>query len=370
MPKGRPPHDAGHVHFMREAIALAKKGLGRTSPNPAVGAVIARNGTIVSRGFHSKAGKPHAERIAIERIRKIDKGSTLYVTLEPCCNYGRTPPCTDIIISSGIKKVVTGAVDPNPKVSGRGIRILRRAGIEVVTGVLKEECKALNEQYEKYITTGLPFVALKLATTLDGRIATKTGESRWITGIEARRFAHRLRSVYDAVMVGRNTVVKDDPELTVRLVSGRNPKRVVLDSMLRTPPDAKVFNNIAKGDELIIFTTSKARPSDIKKARDKGASVIISRAGKNGLSLSHALKELGRRGITGVLVEGGATLAASLLRQGLVDRLMVCVSPMIIGGDGVSAIGSLGIKKLGLALRPKRMSAKMLGRDMLFNGYF
>ncbi len=372
MPQDNPPHASRHVFFMRQAIALAKKGLGLTSPNPAVGAVVVRSGAVISKGFHRKAGLPHAERAAIERIKKINKDSTLYVTLEPCCHYGRTPPCTDLIIGSGIKRVVIGAVDPNPKVRGKGIRALMGAGVEVTTGVLKEECGALNEQYEKHITTGLPFVTLKLATTLDGKIATKTGESRWITGIEARRFAHRLRSVHDAVMVGCNTVMKDDPELTVRHLRGRNPKRIVLDSTLRTPLEARVFNNIHKdgGDELIIFTTSRAKAGDVNRVREKGATVIIAPAGENGLSLSHVLKELGRLGVTGVLVEGGATLAAAFLKQGLVDRFMLCVSPMIIGGDGVSAIGALGIDRLKQALRLKDLSIKRLGADILFNGNF
>lgn len=372
MPRAVPPHASGHVFFMRQAIALAKKGIGLTSPNPAVGAVVVRGGAVISKGFHRKAGLAHAERAAIERIKKINKDSTLYVTLEPCCHYGRTPPCTDLIIGSGIKSVVIGAVDPNPKVRGKGIRALRRAGIQVTTGVLKEECGALNEQYEKHITTGLPFVALKLACTLDGKIATKTGESRWITGIEARRFAHRLRSVYDAVMVGSNTVLKDDPELTVRHIRGRNPKRIVLDSLLSTPLDARVFDNIGNdgGDELIIFTTSRAKAKNISRAREKGATVIIAPGAENGLSLGHVLKELGRFGVTGVLVEGGATLAAAFLKQGLVDRLMICVSPMIIGSDGVSSVGALGIERLKQAIRPKALSVKRLGADILFNGKF
>lgn len=376
-----PAGGASDERFMREALVLAKKGIGRTSPNPAVGAVIVKNGRIIARGFHKKSGRPHAEIEAFKNARGLVKGATLYVTLEPCCHYGKTPPCTDAIIRSGIKRVVAGMLDPNRLVAGKGIGILKRAGIDVATGVLQEECAKLNKWYIKYITKKMPYVTLKLAMSIDGRIATAGGESKWITGTEARRHAHRMRSEADAVMVGVNTVLKDDPALTVRLVKGKNPARVIVDSSLRTPLNAHAFDNV-KNARLIIFTTRAASGDKIQKAQAKGAEVVIvpkTKIGvdpkkgvdpKRGVDLKRVLKELGLRGICSLLVEGGGALGASLIKAGLVDKVSFFMVPMALGGDAKAAIGPLGIKKISKAVVIKDMTMKRVGRDILIEGYF
>ena len=354
---------------MRIALALAAKGLGRTSPNPAVGAVIVKNGLIIGKGFHKKAGFAHAEITALDSIKKGPvKGGTLYVTLEPCCNWGRTPPCTDAIISSGVKRVVVGAMDPNPKVSGRGLKELASAGIEVITGVLGEECRGLNEWYNKFITKGLPFVTLKLAETLDGRTATRTGESRWITGIEARRRVHRMRSMADAVLVGAGTVMKDDPELTVRHVKGRDPLKVVVDTGFRIPLKAKVFSSGRGG--IVVITTKDAEKEKIKKAQKLGATVIIVRKQEGKVDLINALRALAALNVVSILVEGGPSLAASLIRERLADKLVLFISPKLIGGDGLPAIGPLGVRRIEDCPVIKKPGIKKLGQDILIEGIF
>ncbi|MBI5345036.1 MAG: bifunctional diaminohydroxyphosphoribosylaminopyrimidine deaminase/5-amino-6-(5-phosphoribosylamino)uracil reductase RibD [Deltaproteobacteria bacterium] len=356
---------------MRKALALAGKGMGRASPNPAVGAVIVKNGRVIGEGYHRKAGLPHAEIEAISAIRGrkgTARGATLYVTLEPCCHWGRTPPCTDAIISSGIKRVVLGMKDPNPLVSGKGIRILKDAGIDVVAGVLDAECRSVNEAYIKYITVKRPFVTLKLAVSLDGRIAACTGDSKWITGVKSRRLVHRMRSLTDAVMAGGSTVARDDPALTVRLVKGKDPVRAVVDSSLKIPLSSRVFGRGRPGG-LIIFTTGKAGADKIRKARERGASVVVVPASKEGVLLKSVLKELGRRGITSLLVEGGGRLAASFLKGGLVDKMALFLSPVILGGDGKPSIGRLGIKKVSAGLRLMDMTERKVGQDILIEGY-
>jgi diaminohydroxyphosphoribosylaminopyrimidine deaminase/5-amino-6-(5-phosphoribosylamino)uracil reductase len=369
---------------MSLALKLARQGLGRTSPNPAVGAVVVKGGKVISRGFHKRAGSPHAEAEALKQLNKKElKGATLYVTLEPCCHHGRTPPCTEAVIASGVKSVVVGAQDPNPRVAGKGIRALKAAGITVTTGVLEEDCASINDWYAKYITTGLPYVTLKLASTLDGRIATASGGSRWITGPEARRYVHRMRLKTDAVMVGANTVVKDDPELTVRHVRGKNPLKVVVDSTLRTPMGAKVFLGTAKGGAkggaegdggLVIFTSmggnggGGASKRKISRARAAGAEVVTLPPTVDGVSVRRVLKKLGEMEVATVLVEGGGRLSASLLKAGLVDAVKIFLSPKILGGDGVPSIGDLGIKRLADAFILKGFSAKRLGGDFLIEG--
>lgn len=369
-PQGAEPADAAiDERFMREALALAKKGLGRTSPNPTVGAVIVKNGRVIARGFHKKAGQPHAEIAAFKDAKESVKGATLYVTLEPCCHYGKTPPCTDAVMRSGIKRVVAGMLDPNRLVAGKGAGILRRAGINVTSGVLEGECAELNEWYIKYITKKMPYVTLKLAMSVDGRIATVAGESKWITGMEARRHVHKMRSESDAVMVGVNTVLKDDPALTVRLAEGKNPARVVVDSLLRTPLDAKIFDNAGKA-RLIIFTTNAAPADKIKKAQAKGAEVVTVPKSGGGVDLKKVLRELGSRAIASLLVEGGGSLGASLMKAGLVDRISFFIAPIVLGGDAVPGIGPLGIKKMAKALVIKDMTIKNIGKDILIEGCF
>lgn len=354
---------------MRLALSLAAKGLGRTSPNPAVGAVIVRRGLIIGKGFHKKAGLAHAEIAALDSIKKGEaKGGTLYVTLEPCCNWGRTPPCTGAIISSGVKRVVAGTMDPNPKVSGRGLRELASAGIEVITGVLAEECRALNERYNKFIIKGLPFVTIKLAVTLDGRVAAKTGDSRWITGIVARRRVHRMRSMADAVMVGAGTVMKDDPLLNVRHVKGRDPLKVVVDTSFRIPLKAKVFSSGTGG--VVVITTKDAKKEKIKKAQKLGAKVIIARKQKGRVELRSALRALADMNVVSLVVEGGPSLAASLIREGLADKLVLFISPKLIGGDGLPALGLLNVKKIDDCPVVKNMRIKRLGQDIMIEGVF
>lgn len=349
--------------FMRMAINLALRASGLTSPNPAVGAVIVKNGKVVARGYHKKAGGAHAEAEAIGNRDLLD--ATLYVTLEPCCHYGKTPPCTDAILRSGIKTVVVGTKDPNPAVAGKGIKILRRAGIEVITGVLEGECRALNVAYNKYIVKRVPYVTLKLAVSLDGRIATSTGDSRWITGIGARRLVHRMRSLSDAVMVGASTVVKDDPELTVRLVEGKSPVRVVVDSRFKAPLESRVFK---KAGGAIVFVTRDAPRKKIEKALESGIKVVAVPKSRQGVDLKRVVKELGRLQVTSLLVEGGGTLAASLLKSGLVDRVCLFMAPLIIGAEGTGAVAGLGIKKVSGALKLKEVAVKTVGHDILVEG--
>lgn len=366
--------------FMRMAIRLARKGAGRTRPNPAVGAVIVKKNRIVSRGYHKRAGAAHGEAVALGSATPgVLKGATLYVTLEPCCHRGRTPPCTDAIKGSGIRSVVIGSVDPNPMVSGSGIKALKRAGIEVVTGVLADECRAINDWYFKYITTKTPFVTLKLASSLDGKIATAEGQSRWITGLKSRGLVHRMRSGVDAVMVGVGTVLKDDPRLTVRLARGPDPARVVLDSGLRIPLKAKVFDNLGEGGKggegrggggrLIIFTTGRAPKDKIKRVLETGAELRVLPATKNGVGIKRALKELGKMGISTLLIEGGSRVAASALGRGAVDKLAIFFSPMILGRDALASVGELGVKGLSMAPRIKRMTVRRIGDDLLVEGY-
>jgi diaminohydroxyphosphoribosylaminopyrimidine deaminase/5-amino-6-(5-phosphoribosylamino)uracil reductase len=352
---------------MKTALGLARRGIGYTSPNPAVGALVVKGNKVIARGWHRRAGLPHAEALALKRAGRRAKGADLYITLEPCPHHGRTPPCTARIIEAGVKRAFIGTIDPNPRVRGKGIKELKRAGIEVRTGIIDESCRTLNEAYIKYITTGSPFVTLKLATTVDGRIATSKGESRWITGVESRRLVHRMRSQVDAVMVGSGTALKDDPELTVRLAKGKNPIRVIVDEDLKTPLRARVF--AATGGRVLIFTTTKAVKSKIKKVEAKGAEVIRVPRARRGVSLKRVIEELGKREIQSLMVEGGSSLAASALREGVVDKVTIFMSPMILGGDALPSVAALGIKSLGKGIKLRAFAAKSLGRDILIEGY-
>lgn len=355
-----------YEELMRQALRLAKKGVGKTSPNPAVGSVIVKGGRVIGSGWHRKAGGPHAEIEALRDAGAAAKGAELVVTLEPCCHFGRTPPCTGAIISSGVRKVIIGAPDPNPKVSGKGASALREAGVEVVEGVLSRECSSINEAYNKFITTGLPFVTLKLAASLDGRIAALGGESKWITSPESRRAVHRMRAASDAVMVGAETALKDDPELTVRLARGADPVRVVLDSSMRLPVTSRVFAGAREGKAgLIIFTSGDAEEKRVRRAVEAGAEIIRLPSSKGGLSLKKALRALGAAGLTSVLVEGGGTLAASFLKEGLVDSLVVFYGPMVIGGDGLAMVAPLSLGRLKDCPRFTDVRARKSGEDVV-----
>lgn len=352
-----------HEDYMKVAVALAKKGVGRTSPNPAVGAVVVKNRNIIGRGYHKKAGLPHAEVYALQQAGKRAKGADLYITLEPCNHYGRTPPCTDSIIRAGIKKVFVGMKDPNPLVSGKGIQRLKKAGIKVKAGLDEKKCRGINEAYIKYITTKTPLVTLKLASTLDGKIAASSGDSKWITGTASRKHVHKMRSVNDAVMVGIGTVLRDNPELTTRLVKGENPVRIVVDSALRIPMHAKVLDD--QRGSVLIATTKMGMSEKVKRLKAKGAEVLVLPVKDNGVDLRELMTELGKREITSVMMEGGARLAASALRQGVVDKVALFYAPKIVGQEGLSMIGELGIKKLTHALNLKNMSCTKLGDDIL-----
>lgn len=316
--------------FMRQALALARRGVGRTSPNPAVGAVVVRAGKVIGTGWHHAAGEPHAEVLALRGVSA--RGATLYVTLEPCCTQGRTPPCTEAIIAAGIRRVVVAAQDPNPRHRGNGLRLLRRAGIQVECGVLAAEAQALNPAFNKWITTGLPLVTAKAAMSLDGKIATPTGDSQWITSPAARTVAHRLRAGADAVMVSAGTVVADDPRLTLRHgVRGRQPWRVVVDGKGRSPRTAKLFTD-AWRHRTIMVTTSISEPAWRRSLALRGVTVLVVRREGTHVAMTAMLRALGALEITSVLVEGGGGLLGALFDEGQVDRVAMFYAPKIIGG--------------------------------------
>ena len=356
--------------YMWMALDLAKKSRGRTSPNPLVGAVVVKEGEVVGTGSHKEAGGPHAEVFALEEAGENAYGATLYVNLEPCSHYGRTPPCVEKIISTGIKKVVASHLDPNPKVAGKGFDILRKSGVSVTTGILEKEARKLNEAFIKHITTGLPFVTLKAATTLDGKIATKTGASRWITGEKSREAVHRLRDMSDAILTGIGTVIADDPQLTTRLQKGgRDPIRIVVDSRARISLDAKILN-LNSAAPTIVAVTEKANSENIKKLEEKGAEVLVTPEKDGQVNLKNLLSELGRREIQNLVVEGGGTLGYSLLEQGLVDKIYCFIAPLIFGGERApSFIGGDGITSVSDAWSLEDLEIKNYDKDLLLVGY-
>ena len=348
-----PARQDDDVRFMALALRLAERGLGQTWPNPAVGCVIVRDGRIVGRGWTQPGGRPHAEAEALDRAGAEALGAIAYISLEPCAHYGRTPPCTMALLHAGVRRVVIAARDPDPRVDGKGLAQLRQAGVEVSEGVLRSEAEALNEGFFLRIRKGRPLVTLKLASSLDGRIATRTGASRWITGAEARARAHLLRATHDAIMVGSGTALADDPELTCRLpgLEGRSPVRVVLDGRLRLPASARLVRSAPEVPLWLI--TSEATPAGrVRALQAKGAKVERVAADDRGrLDLHQALALLARRGISRLLVEGGAELAAGLLRARLIDRLVWFQAPLVIGGDGLAAIAGFGVETLADARR-------------------
>ncbi|MCG0276914.1 MAG: bifunctional diaminohydroxyphosphoribosylaminopyrimidine deaminase/5-amino-6-(5-phosphoribosylamino)uracil reductase RibD [Thermanaeromonas sp.] len=353
---------------MQRALELARQGLGRTRPNPAVGAVVVRDCKIVGEGYHQKAGTPHAEIHALKAAGEMARGATLYVTLEPCCHYGRTPPCTEAIKAAGIRKVVIAMPDPNPKVAGEGIRQLKEAGIEVEVGVLAQEAGRLNEAFSKYITTGLPWVTMKVAMTLDGKIATRTGASRWITCEASRQKVHELRDTHDAVLVGIGTVLADDPLLTTRLPGGRDAVRVILDSSLRLPLNAKVINPSSPAPTWVA-TTDRAPVEKIKELERLGVEVLILPSERGRVSWAALLKTLGEREITSVLLEGGAEVNASALENGIVDRVIVFIAPKIFGGrEAPGPVGGAGISRPDEAWRLEEVEVQPSGTDIMITG--
>lgn len=350
--------------YMKLALRLAKKGLGKTSPNPMVGAVIVKNDQIIGKGYHHHFGGKHAEINAIESNKEDISGATMYVTLEPCCHYGKTPPCVEAIIQNDIGKVVIGILDPYPSMRGRSVEILHEHSIETRAGVLEEECRCLNESYFKYMATGIPLVTVKFAQTLDGRIATSTGNSQWLSSPASQRLAHKLRTYNDAVVVGIGTVLSDNPQLTVRLVKGRNPTRIILDSRLRIPLDAKVLMN-QESAITFIATTSGADDEKLAALRQMGIEVLVIPQDERGeVDLGHLLKMLGKRGISSILIEGGAETITSLLRLNLVDRLVVIVAPKLMG-KGIEAVGELNITDVSQTLKLSFSRIYRMGEDLV-----
>ena len=360
----------GDDELDREMMARALRAgrRGRPSPNPHVGAVVARGAEVIATGYHRRAGEAHAEAMALARAGRRARGATLYVTLEPCNHFGRTPPCTDAILAAGVRRVVVGCADPAPHVAGAA-RKLRRSGIAVEVGVLRERAEALVADFAKHHTTGLPFVTLKAAVTLDGRIATRTGDSRWITGERARREAHRMRDRSDAILVGVGTVLADDPHLTVRLVRGRDPLRVVLDTHLRTPPRAHVLGRRSAARTVILHGPS-AKPARRRRLAAAGAELVEVRAGRDGrVDLRAALRELGRRDVVRLLVEGGAGVHGALLDAGLADRAVVFVAPRILGDErAVPLAAGRGVDRVAGAWRLRSPEVRRLGDDLLVSG--
>ena len=356
---------------MKEALALAEKARGKTSPNPLVGALVVKDGNIIGRGYHQKAGGPHAEVFALEEAGANAKDATLYVTLEPCSHYGRTPPCTEKIIACGVKRVVAAMMDPNPKVAGRGLQQLRQAGIEVEVGLCEEEAKRLNEVFLKYISTGKPFVILKTGMSLDGKIATRTGDSRWITNEKSRAYVHQIRNQVDAIMVGIGTILKDDPQLTTRLPNGQgsDPVRVIVDSSAQIPVSCKVLNQESSA-ETIIATTTKASPEKLSLLSAKGARILVIEEKNGHVNMHKLMEELGKLEITSLLVEGGSSINGAVIRDKLVDKVFFFIAPKIIGGEKApSPIGGIGVETMKEVIKLKDYQMRPIDSDFLVEGY-
>ncbi len=357
---------------MAQALQLAVKAKGRTWPNPMVGAIVVKDGRVVGQGYHQKAGMKHAEVEALEQAENMAAGATLYVNLEPCCHSGkRTPPCTQAIIKSGIIKVVQAMNDPNPRVSGLGVEELKKAGIEVIGNVMEKEAQGLNEVYRKYMTTGYPFTTLKMALSLDGRIAAHSGESRGLSSEESLKLVHKMRLESEAIMVGSGTVIKDDPELTVRLVDNpdkKQPTRFIVDSTLKSPLQSKVFDQaIAKTVVIITDRADQAKKSELEK---KEIDIWTIRALPDGMvDIKELLRQMGLHEYCNLLVEGGSGLATSFLKAGLVDKLSFFYTPAIIGGDGIPPFGQLGLKNIAQAFKLRDMKARPVGDDILIEAY-
>ncbi|OPX39434.1 MAG: riboflavin biosynthesis protein RibD [Desulfobacteraceae bacterium 4484_190.1] len=357
--------------FMKEALRQARKALGRTSPNPVVGAVIVKDGNILARGYHHRAGLPHAEAEAISKLNGKAHGCTLYVTLEPCNHHGKTPPCTEAILKSGIKRVVVGMKDPNPLVSGGGLEFLKEKGIEVKSGVLESECILLNEIFIKFVTKGRPFVICKSAMTLDGWTATATGHSKWITNSKSREFVHRLRDRVDAVLVGVGTIIADDPNLTTRLKNGKgkDPLRIVADTHLRTPVNAKVITQDSDSDTLLV-TGMDAASRYQSRYNKPNVSILSCPAPDGKIDLSALMDILAEMSVTSLLVEGGASICGSMLRERLIDKFYIFKAPKILGGgDGIPMASGPGPLKMDQCMGLTDISFRRFGDDILIKGY-
>lgn len=349
--------------YMKLAILLAKKGSGWVNPNPMVGAVIVKEGQIIGKGFHREYAGPHAERNALADCHISPKGAVLYVTLEPCCHHGNTPPCTDAIIESGIRRVVVGSSDPNPLVAGKGIKLLRSHGIEVTLHVAKDECDKLNESFFHYIQNNTPYVIMKYAMTMDGKIATCTGRSRWITGPAARQRVHEDRHRCSAVMVGAGTVLADDPMLTCRLEHSKNPLRIICDTRLRTPLFSKIISTAKTVPTLI--ATSVTDPDRHRPYLDLGCEVITLPQADSHIDLNSLMHRLGEKKIDSIVLEGGSTLNWSALKSGIVHKVQAYVAPMLFGGSAYTPVGGLGVQLPKEAFGLSRPVITRLGDDIL-----
>ena len=363
-----------HIHeqYMKLAIKMAEKGAGYTSPNPLVGAVIVSNNEIISKTYHAKFGDPHAEAVALSLAGNKTRGATLYVNLEPCCHHGKTPPCTQQIINSGISHVVIGTSDPNPLVNGKGIEELKSSGIKVTCGILKEESKQLNEFFFKYITTKKPFVILKAGMSIDGKIATKRGDSKWITNDKSRKFVHQMRNKIDAIMVGVGTILEDNPSLTTRIKQqkSKDPKRIIIDNLLKVPSGAQIFKQDSMAENIIV-TSKNAMQSRIKKLEDVGARVIlVDTIKKNFLDLDDMLLKLGELSITSLLIEGGQGVFTSAILGKIVDKIIIFIAPKIIGGKlAPSLISGDGILDINDAIKLHDIKIKRFDNDLMIEGY-
>ena len=360
------------MDYMRQALALARLALGQVSPNPAVGALIVKDGEIVGQGYTQPPGMAHAEIMALHQAGERARGATMYVSLEPCCHYGRTPPCTKAIIAAGIAEVHMAMIDPNPIVSGRGEEDLQKEGIKTSVGDHEEESRTINEAYIKYIKTKTPFVTVKFATSLDGKIATRVGDSKWITGTVARKYVHYLRYTSDAIMAGANTIIADNPFLTCRYggIGGavkNRQLRVIVDGLGRTPPDARVFSEPGK---VIVAIGSDIDKTAKESLLSTGAELMEFPAVNGQIDMNELLAALGKREITSVLVEGGGILIGSLFDAGLVDKVVAFIAPMVIGGkNAVLAVSGNGVEKIADAAHLERISVETFGDDVMISGY-
>lgn len=350
--------------YMKMALKLAEKGCGFVNPNPMVGAVIVKNGKIIGSGYHEKYGLLHAERNAIASCAESPVGADLYVTLEPCCHHGKTPPCTEAILQSGIKRVFVGSVDPNPLVSGKGLEILKENNIEVASGILDDENKTLNEVFFHYMKTGKPFVVMKYAMTVDGKIATFSGKSKWITGEEAREHVHHSRHQYSGIMTGVNTVIVDNPMLNCRIPEGLNGTRIICDTSLRMPIHSQI---VESADEITTYLATASEDEErIKEFESRGCRIIKTGRTRDGVDLNDLMLQMGEAKIDSILLEGGSTLNYSALASGIVNKLQVYISPKIFGGEEAKTpVGGAGIENPDNAFILKNRNIKLVGEDIL-----
>lgn len=353
---------ADDERWMRECLALAGSRLGLTSPNPAVGCVLVRDGKVVGRGATARGGRPHAEPQAIAEAGELARGAAAYISFEPCAHYGQTPPCARALAEARIGRAIIGCLDPYPPVRGRGMAILKRAGVATTVGVLEDECRRMNEGFIARVTRGRPFVILKLAMSLDGRIAAPSGDSRWISSEESRRLVHRWRAEVDAVMVGAATVIADDPRLTCRIKGGRDPARVIIDQRLRSPAGARIFHQRSSAPTILVTSPTKA--AMVKRRYGARVEALSALGDKQGVALVEVMREFGRRGWSKVLIEGGAKLAGAALRATIVDRVAFFVAPVIIG-CGLPAVEGLLAQRVREAIKLTNLSAQRIGSDWL-----